>query len=951
MMPLLALCLTACPVMAAPTVSTEAGKCVVIGTNYRATFRPETMDLDLELRGTDGQWHLIGAKPGAATFAYFAGGQEFAVRGLRATWATRAEGQAVYVGQQAVIDPLQGMVIELNFICTDDGVLMGARLMPVPQANGIVWSPPRIALPPEVWDEYAFWDQTGRRHEGRMSALGKEPTYAGVSAWEQTGDTVQALDPSRPALVIRSEALGVGLGVVYVDCAERWSGTHMFIQRHTPAALYLYAGYAPASDAIRWAWLAPIPPGDAETARLDRLVQTGHALAAGFSPIARAVPDSWRQPVPDFPAELRRSEPVRDLSEAVVYSINEDTASDYAVDLARKAGSDVLIRGWFKWAQAPPVNQWRDIPPRIHEQGALFGGGITCSALYDGENGLTEEQWKDMATRGPAGQLIDAWDTPGIRHGSLSCPAYRDYLLRWCKEQIDSGVDYLFMDEITAALGQMEGYDDHSLADFRQYLLEGAPQTQGWAADDARWRDLGIDLADRELCPDGTMRSLDYRAFLRKKGLVEKPTSGDNPLSYLWWQFRAFRDDRAWEELTDRIRAYAAQQGRTVYLSGNGLAKYVDLQVLGVWGHFTTRDGHLDLSENQLPVWRSAVVRGRELAGKPVPVVFFHDWGFGDPPFPWLALPPSERETWMRTRGAEIYAAGAFFAFPVLGPFGCNAGADGTVREMARQTAFYQANRDLYLRGRYVGAEPLRSDAPNLSLAAWWLEGDNTLLLHVVNRELRHGALVTRENVAVDLPVGAAPQRASLVSPDWAGEQPATCEQRGDSLRVTIPRLEAYAVAKLACAGPIDLERLRDPARIVLAQMWARPTQSEFRVRPDRLVDQAGELNGFLQGRLHTHLRNPPTFLVNAQTAGKLLVMVRAVSQGGARLEYGVDGELRQSVDLPDLDGKNDGSAAEYDRVLTLDIPAGRHRLTLDNTGADWATLTWIEFQGEFGEW
>ena len=64
---------------------------------------------------------------------------------------------------------------------------------------------------------------------------------------------------------------------------------------------------------------------------------------------------------------------------------------------------------------------------------------------------------------------MDAWETPGIRHGSLSSPAYRDYLLGWCRQQIDAGVDYLFMDEHTAALGGLEGYDDHSLADFRRY--------------------------------------------------------------------------------------------------------------------------------------------------------------------------------------------------------------------------------------------------------------------------------------------------------------------------------------------------------------------------------------------------------------------------------------------------------------------------------------------------
>jgi hypothetical protein len=332
-------------------------------------------------------------------------------------------------------------------------------------------------------------------------------------------------------------------------------------------------------------------------------------------------------------------------------------------------------------------------------------------------------------------------------------------------------------------------------------------------------------------------------------------------------------------------------------------------------------------------------------------VVFFHDWGFGDPPFPWLALPPSDREIWTRTRGAEIYAAGAFYAFPVLGPFGCDAGSDGTIREIARQTAFYQAHRHLYLKAEYVGTEMLRCEAPNLSLATSWVSAENALVLHAINREVHEGQLAAREGVTIEIPVGGSPKQAVALSPDWAGEQEVKWEKHGAAVRVTLPSFEAYVVVKLTFAGPVDLESVRDPARIVPPRAWARPIRSEFVVLPDRYVEHESDLNGFLQGRLHTDLHNPPTFLANAETPGKLLVMVQAVAATGARIEYRVDDELKESVDLPDLDGKNDGAAAEYNRRLTFDIPAGRHRLTLENTGPDWATISWYEFQGKFGVW
>ena len=55
----------------------------------------------------------------------------------------------------------------------------------------------------------------------------------------------------------------------------------------------------------------------------------------------------------------------------------------------------------------------------------------------------------------------------------------------------------------------------------------------------------------------------------------------------------------------------------------------------------------------------------------------------------------------------------------------------------------------------------------------------------------------------------------------------------------------------------------------------------------------------------------------------------------------------RKSIDLPDRDGKNDSMAREYDQTFEFAIPPGRHRLTLDNVGGDWACIGWYAFTGE----
>jgi hypothetical protein len=637
---------------------------------------------------------------------------------------------------------------------------------------------------------------------------------------------------------------------------------------------------------------------------------------------------------------LHRARPVTNIQDALVYSVHEVIQKDADLDLARQAGSDVWIRGWFKWSRAIDYEQVRHQPAAAHGAGALFGAGITCSALYDGENGLRREQWEDLATRGPRGELVKAWGQNGVRHGSLSNPAYRDYLFSWCRRQMDAGADYLFMDEINAVLGPDEGFDDYAIADFRRFL----PGQTAWPANDPRWQSIyGIGLTNRDECPDGTLNSFLYRAYLLRTGHANAPHAAQNPLAKLWQEFRVARDDQAWRELTTRIRAHAQSRGRPVWISGNGLTRHVDLQMLGVWGLWRTRAGRVDLAENQLEAWHSTVAAGCSLAGRRVPVVFFHDWGFNG--FPWVEVPVADRRLWLRTRAAEIYAAGARFGFPVDGPWGPDAESDGLMEEIIRQTSFYQRHRDLYLQGRLLGFEPLTTPDPGLSLALWQRESPPALVLHVINRQSVPGALVTRSNVTVRLPLGLPPKSAGAVSPDWSGLRPVRTAVAGNTLAVTLPTLEAYAVAILDYPSLPAVKMAGH--RMTLQAQWARPERNEFMVNPEGWVEDLWALSGLLQGRLHQHLRNPPTFLVNLPKGGRLRAQVAAVATQGARLEWQVDGRPAGVLDLRDRDGKNDSAAQEFDEAFAVTVPPGRHRVTLDNTGADWAVVKWLAVEGE----
>lgn len=947
----LAGCTLSASAMATPRAELAAQKLTITAHDYRLTLHRFQAEFALELRDRKGEWRSVTRKGSTAEFAIVDDYGVHSSQGSPCRLRYETVGKNVVVGLTMVLPGPAPTIGRVDFFCNDDGILL--RFVPEGKSDdnrSTCWAIPRVLLDEKLFDGYAYWKSPETLRSGRIVDLGDREAYAGISTWGNRGDTASRLSTRHPAVIARSGEAGVSLGVVQVGGAGPWTSAQSFLQRYDAHTLYLYPGIAPQQVAARslWAWLAPLPadPKAAES-KVARLAESGQTLAAGFRSIAPEPEEYWTKNLPNFPATLRHARPVDDVQRAIVYTMNEAILSEEGLTLARKAGSDMLIRAWFKWSTPPDYSRLAWVVPRAHALGALFGGGITCSALYHGENGLTDAQVLDMATRGPAGQLIAAWNEPNCRHGSLSSPAYLDYLLSSCKTQIEAGADYLFMDEISAALQDDEGFDDHSIAAFQHFLVDRFSK-RGWSTSDRRWRErFQIDLADRAVAHDGTMTTFQYRAYLKARGLSTKPHSSENPMAAEWHAFRDQRDDRAWKKLTDAIRAHAATKGRRVLISANGLARYVDLQVLGVWGNWKTTGGRVDLSESQLEDWSSTVIAGQGLAGRKLPVVLFHDWGFGG--FPWMEISPDDRKLWMRVRGAEIYAAGGFFAFPVQGPFGNNAQQDGTLAEVARQSAFYHQHENLYLDAEVLGFDPLETDEPLLSLALWKKASPASLLLHVINRKTDDGKIVPREKVALRLPVDRAPLRVRVVSPDWPDEQPGSAHRSGNGLTVELPRVEAYSVAIL------DYETLPEVRlhgrRIVPAQQWGRPARDEFVVEPGGLVRDQWALPGMLQGKLHQELRNPPQFQVNMPRGGTMQIHVRGVATLGARLVWTIDGKAEPAIDLPDRDGKNDAPVPEYDQTFSLTIPAGRHTISLDNVGGDWACIGWYAFAGEIGSW
>ena len=495
-----------------------------------------------------------------------------------------------------------------------------------------------------------------------------------------------------------------------------------------------------------------------------------------------------------------------------LFTINEFDHTPHACTISMEVPSQSWERAWFKWGNAPDWQSMSGDVHNAHAVGALFGGGTTCSALYPHENGITTAEFMDMATRDPHGKLFLVSNS--YYHGSTVSPAYRRYVLKWAELQIDAGVDTLFMDEVNGAYCALEGFDAYGLAAFRRYLLRRFVKAEHWSIRDSRWKSqFGIDLTDPVQCPDHTIQTFNYAAYLRKNHWAYEPQHKGNPLASIWGapqaitaeSYSAWRNNSVWHYWVSHIRAYAARRNRRVWIAANGLNRWVDYQIGGggaIWNFPRSPDGRLDCTSSYLTDWRSYHARSRELLdGRDVPIMIFNDWGNG---MPWMNnLTAAERAAWLGAYAPEIFAAGLFFAYPVLGPWGCNVATDGMLTIIQKQAKFVKNISPLLRRvvwqnpaiAAYTGkAEIIIQRQPHA----------HRLIVHLINRKY-HGLKPIRQLAQeLRLEVKARPKAVRLHNADTgaATDAPWTCDTNAASpgcclVRITIPSLLTWNVIEV----------------------------------------------------------------------------------------------------------------------------------------------------------
>ena len=511
---------------------------------------------------------------------------------------------------------------------------------------------------------------------------------------------------------------------------------------------------------------------------------------------------------------------------------------------------------------------------------------------------------------------------------------------------MDAGVDSLFMDEVFGAYGQFEGYDDASMGGFRAWLMRKYCEGKGWKPDDERWRtEFKAPLENKAVCPDGTMKTFNYRECLIAADLASAPMEKDNPLRQEWGYggqfleddtYCGYRHDRAWKHVYDKIHEYAAKKGREISVDANGLNHHVDFQVAGFGKDWVGPKEEVQTTASFVRKYRATVERGNELAGRPVPTTFFHDWGFGG--FPFKELKEEEQVKWIRVYAPEVYAAGGYYVFPV------QLAGDWLLSVIKAHAEFYQAHKQWFHGGEWLGTRNVVCSVKGLTTVTWQFPARKQRVVHIINHNYANRQIAPQRDVEVRVPSSKRPISVTCASPGFREDKPVPFDWGDGQAKVRLDQIDAYVCLALTYEElPSDYFG-KDVATVNTTGFWAQPKVSEFTLGPDGKINEPGQLCYIVQGNLHPDLRNNPTFIVDYPRDGQFTVHVNSVASVGAKLLIYLDDKLASEVDLPDTDKQNNSNAGEYDQDLTIPVPAGHHKIRVDNTGGDWFSVDFYEF-------
>ena len=524
-------------------------------------------------------------------------------------------------------------------------------------------------------------------------------------------------------------------------------------------------------------------------------------------------------------APLLANEP-RTIADVRVFAIYEPIFTRHDVDLVTRVHPDLVCRGWFKWHNTPDWQALAPLARACRARGVLLQGGITCAALYPGENGMDDAAFRDFACHGTDGEPYPCvqFESGGWYHLSLYNPKVVAYLKQQVHLQLDAGAAGIWYDEIEGYYdwNSTEGYDAYACAAFRDWLIRKYCDGLGWTDTDPRWRtQFGIDLAKH----GGSIRTFDYLRHLRETpGRDGRPLAADppqgrpqnwahsaNPLFREWgyaWNraargtFRFDTADSIFADILADANRYAQTNGLPPLISTynhNGTARP---GAAFLQPHNGAQPplckGRLDGRVSYLPYYERVIADAAPICPG-LPVVFFVDWpGETDR---MTAMSLTDQLNFFHLYIPEAYAAGGEFALPLRG-YTYHAETQGTLGALARLADFYRAYAP-FLRGSQPATLQPADQNPLVVRVRTSVRGT---VVHLINHAFAAQEVwpLTRTNLCVTIPwSGPAPAAAFAVSPDFPEQRPVRVTPAKDALTLEVGTLARSALVLLPTADAL----------------------------------------------------------------------------------------------------------------------------------------------------
>jgi len=580
--------------------------------------------------------------------------------------------------------------------------------------------------------------------------------------------------------------------------------------------------------------------------------------------------------VPVFPDPLEDKKVNKDINDCTVFTFAQSSLKGYNLQIF-KVAPDINVMNFTKWGILGIRSEDYDfsIFKKQHYYNILSMGGITFF-IEKNEFG-SEDEFLDMATRDANGELVSwqAFVGSDMYRGALANPNFRKYIIEICKIQIDGGADGIYFDEVNSGYSggparnwtNNEGFDDYSIADFNQYLMDKYPTytETDWKT---KFKMTDDNIIKRDMPANDLVNNFNYRKYLQTNNWagstwgVNTPFEPANPLAKEWGRQttnRIFNVDnftnvyigKYLKEIFDAVRLYGMERyGKKIIITTTGIMPHVDFNTMGIYQPNPEGADFVPIINNKLngsvslmEVNKNIYKHNREIAGN-VPLVFCLD-AFNQETDGYFALPVEQKKDFWQIYAAEAYAAGCYYSFYISTSMPDKPTAkDCGVLDFFTEYAKYYRNNSTFYHNNEYSEKSVQISRENISYNFMEQKKYDRYVLHLINHNYNNG-IIPQENFNVVVGMEKKPVKVYTISPDFEGIKDINYTYENNELRMNIESLKYYNVISIENSIPTPTPGINESENIEIKgrplvypnpRLDKRPVKIKFTISKDANV-------------------------------------------------------------------------------------------------------------------